>query len=209
MRGSIKKRYEGSWSLILDFAYRVDPKTGQRRRHQKWITFRGTKRKAQERLAELVTERSHGTFVSPSKLTFGDWLDTWVDKAIKPPRRTLRAYETYQSVITKHVKPKLGAIRLQELLPTDLERYYAELGQAPATLENCWEAHEARQFLETAKAAGPQPAAFYALALETGMRKSELCGLKWSDLDVQAQRLNVQRQLVQTWLRTDFRSGQE
>ena len=47
-----------------------------------------------------------------------------------------------------------------------------------------------------AKTAGAQPAAFYALALETGMRTSELAGLKWSDLEVGHARLTVQRQLV-------------
>ena len=62
-------------------------------------------------------------------------------------------------------------------------------------LANVWEAHEARQFLAAAKARGPQPAAFYALALETGMRKAELCGLQWPDLTTSG-RLTVQRQLV-------------
>ena len=28
MRGSIKRRYEGSWSLILDLGYVTDPQTG-------------------------------------------------------------------------------------------------------------------------------------------------------------------------------------
>ena len=45
------------------------------------------------------------------------------------------------------------------------------------------------------RAAGPQPAAFYSLALETGMRKSELCGLQWTDLDAQG-RLTVRRPVV-------------
>jgi hypothetical protein len=35
MRGSIKKRYEGLWSLILDLGYQTDPTTGLRKRKQK------------------------------------------------------------------------------------------------------------------------------------------------------------------------------
>ncbi len=62
--------------------------------------------------------------------------------------------------------------------------------------DNCWEQHEARQFLETAKAAGPQPAAFYTLALDTGARKGELCGLKWADFDFGNGRVCIRRQLV-------------
>ena len=237
MRGSLKRRYKGSWSIILDLGYQTDPDTRQRKRRQKWITVRGTKRDAERRLAELIHRANTGTFIEPSKVTVGEWLDMWLEKAIKPPRRTLRAYETYKSAIERHLKPKLGAIRLQDLRALDVERYHADLGLAPATgekhhallssalkaairadllqrnvatlavnkprapeghedvLANVWEAHEARGFLETAKATGPQPAAFYSLALDTGMRKSELCGLKWTDLDAQG-RLTVQRQLI-------------
>ena len=237
MRGSLKKRYKGSWSIILDLGYQVDPTTGERKRKQKWITVRGTKRDAERKLTELVHRADTGTFIEPSKVTVGAWLDAWLEKAIKPPRRSLRAYETYRSVITKHLKPKLGAIRLQDLRAIDVERYHAEFRLAPATgeqhhtlltsalnaavradllqrnvatlaqnkprapegqqdvLANVWEAHEAQRFLRTAKATGPQPAAFYSLALDTGMRKAELCGLKWSDLDAEG-RLTVQRQLV-------------
>ena len=237
MRGSLRKRYRNSWNLILDLGYSVDPDTGQRKRRQKWITVRGTKRDAERRLTELLHQRQTHTFVDPTALTFGEWLDEWLEKAIKPPRRTLRAYETYKSALTRHIKPALGAIRLQELGPLDIERYHAELGLAPATgekhhaiinsalkaamraglvgrnvatlasnkprapeghadvLANVWEAPDARQFLAIAKAAGPQPAAFYALALGTGMRKAELCGLQWTDLSADG-RLTVQRQLV-------------
>jgi hypothetical protein len=48
---------------------------------------------------------------------------------------------------------------------------------------NCWEPEEARAFLAAAKAAGPQPAARYAFALDSGARKNELCGLQWGDVN--------------------------
>jgi hypothetical protein len=52
-----------------------------------------------------------------------------------------------------------------------IRRDHADVGR------NCWEAHEAHSFLKAAKAAGARPAAFYALALDSGARKGELCGL--------------------------------
>lgn len=237
MRGSLKQRHKGSWSLILDLGYQTDPETGKRKRKQKWITVRGTRRNAERKLAELVHKKDTHSFVEPSKVTVGEWLHAWLEKAIKPPRRTLRAYETYKSAIVRHLIPTLGAIRLQELRTIDIERFHADLGLAPATgekfhaiinsalkaamraglvtrnvatlaenkprapeghedvLANVWEAHEAKQFLATAKATGPQQAAFYSLALETGMRKAELCGLMWKDLG-NTGTLTVQRQLV-------------
>jgi integrase len=63
---------------------------------------------------------------------------------------------------------------------------------------NCWEADEARRLLAAANAAGPQPAPLFALALDTGARKNELCGLQWSDLDAEKGRITVMRQLTQT-----------
>jgi hypothetical protein len=46
-------------------------------------------------------------------------------------------------------------------------------------LQHCWEADEARTFIAAAKALGPQPAAFYTLALDSSARKAELFGLKY------------------------------
>jgi integrase len=62
--------------------------------------------------------------------------------------------------------------------------------------QNCWEADEARAFLVAAKAAGPQPAALYAFALDSGARKGELCGLQWGDLDLEKGTVTFVRQLV-------------
>jgi integrase len=45
-------------------------------------------------------------------------------------------------------------------------------------------ADEAATFLKAAKAAGPQPAAFYTLALDSGARRGELAALRWTDVDL-------------------------
>jgi integrase len=63
----------------------------------------------------------------------------------------------------------------------------------------CWDIEEAKSFLQAAQAAGPQPAAFYRLALESGARKGELCAFKWTDLDMDAGKLTVMRQLIKRW----------
>jgi integrase len=63
-------------------------------------------------------------------------------------------------------------------------------------VSNCWSAEDAAAFLAVARAAGPQPAAFFALALDSGMRKSELAGLRWSDVDLVQGRVLVARQLL-------------
>jgi integrase len=52
---------------------------------------------------------------------------------------------------------------------------------------------EVARFLRAAKAEGELPYAFYATATYTGMRQGELAGLRWSDVDLDARRIVVQR----------------
>jgi integrase len=86
MRGSLKQRYKGSWSLILDLGYQTDPATGKPKRKQKWVTFRGTKKDAQARLTELLNAQNNGVFVAPTTRTLGGWLKDWLAQTIQPTR---------------------------------------------------------------------------------------------------------------------------
>ena len=135
MRGSLRTRYKGSWNIIIDLGYQPDPDTGQLKRKQKWFTVRGTKRDAEKKLAELLHAANRNEIVEPTKLTLGAWLEAWLETAIKPPNKRLRTYETYKSVIERHLKPALGSLRVQQVQPTDLKRYYTAAALAPTTLE--------------------------------------------------------------------------
>jgi integrase len=238
MRGSLLQRGPKTWLIRLEFGYVPNPETGKQKRVQKTETFHGSRRAAERRLNTLTTDVQDGSYIPPDKRTVAHWLIEWVDLAIKPPRRTRRAYDTYRSVLTTHLIPGLGHFRLQELRAIHIEAFLAgKAALAPATLEkiftvlssalkaavgnrlvarneasyvankprgpeqsaadrNCWTGEEASAFLAVAKAAGPQPAAFYTLAVDSGMRKSELAGLFWSDLDAAGGRVQVRRQLL-------------
>ncbi len=62
--------------------------------------------------------------------------------------------------------------------------------------KHAWTTTEARAFLAAASAAGPRPGAFYALALDSGARKGELCGLTWAHLDLDAGKMRIVQQLL-------------
>jgi integrase len=241
MRGCIKQRYKGSWSIILDLGYEPDPVTGKPRRRQKWVTFRGTRKKAEAKLTELLGAVDKGEFVEPSKMTLGKWLTEWLEASVKPRVRP-STYVRYKGIIENDIsKATIASMPLQRIRPTHLEAYYAaarerKLSASTVTLhhailhralrkavkdrlltinvagdldgkprrertqedarQHAWTATEARAFLVTAKAAGAQPAAFYALALDSGARKGELCGLRWSDLDLEAGKMRIVQQLT-------------
>src|SRR4051794_31386526 len=116
MRGSVKQRYKGSWSLILDLGDRPNA-DGIVKRKQKWITFRGTKKQAQARLTELLGAANGDTFVEPSKMTLIEWLREWVESAIKtqcPPA----TYTRYHGIIENHIaKAAIADMPLQKIRP--------------------------------------------------------------------------------------------
>lgn len=59
---------------------------------------------------------------------------------------------------------------------------------------NTWSAEEARDFLASVR--DDRLYAAYALALATGLRKGELLGLAWRDVDLEAGWLNVRQTLI-------------
>jgi hypothetical protein len=67
---------------------RTRPCDGKRRR--KWHSFTGTKRAAQIECARLIAEMRGGRYSEPSKLTVGQFFETWLSH-VKPqvtPRTT-------------------------------------------------------------------------------------------------------------------------
>jgi len=238
VRGSLKQRYRGSWSLILDLGYEPDA-GGILKRHQKWVNFRGTRKDAEAKLADLISAANGGTFVEPAKVTLIAWLREWLEAAIKPQRQPA-TYTRYRGIIENHIrKAAIAELPLQRLRPSHLEAYYGTATGSAATLmlhhtvirralrtavrdrrvtvnvasdldgrprrqrgrsedapAHCWTGAEAQAFLTAAKAAGPQNAAFYGLALDSGARKGELCGLAWADVDLDAGKIHIIRQLT-------------
>jgi integrase len=58
----------------------------------------------------------------------------------------------------------------------------------------CWEPYELAHFLRHVRGAPLEP--LWHLAAFTGMRRGELCGLRWGDIDFARKRLSVRRSLV-------------
>ena len=56
--------------------------------------------------------------------------------------------------------------------------------------------NEARTFLEAVRRTGERFEALYVLAITTGLRRGELLGLRWEDVDLERGRLRVGRALV-------------
>ena len=85
---------------------KIDPKTGKSRPNQKWITVRGTKKQAQEKLNEILYQYNRGEFIEPTAMTTGEWLRKWLDVYVShSTKKRKRTIETYASVTNRHLVP--------------------------------------------------------------------------------------------------------
>jgi len=121
MRGHIKKRSEGSWSIVVDLGR--NPSTGKRQ--QKWSTVRRTKRDAERKLAGWQHQLDTGEYVKPTRLTVAELLQVWLrDYAYVHVRP--RTYEGYATIVERHLIPGLGAISVSQLEAAHIQKYYAK-----------------------------------------------------------------------------------
>src|SRR5712692_955440 len=108
MTGHIRRRGERSWELKFDIG--TDPATGKRL--TRYHSFKGTKRDGQIELTRLMAGATDGNYVDPSKATLAEYLDRWERDwaAVNVSPKTI---ERYGELLRHHVRPHLGAVRLQ------------------------------------------------------------------------------------------------
>lgn len=132
MKGNITRRGEHSWRLKFD----AERDTAGKRKIQ-YVTFRGTKREAQIKLAGLITAVGQGIYVESSKATVAEFargrVDVWEDAGAITARTATR----YRQLIENQIAPHIGDKLLQKLTRLDLEGWHATLrtgGLAPRTI---------------------------------------------------------------------------
>ena len=84
-----------------------------------------TKRDAVAAMSALQAELGDGTYVEPSKLTVGEYLQGW----LKLAKLRLRpgSYDACAIHVTRYIVPRIGGLRLQALSARGVKQFYAEL----------------------------------------------------------------------------------
>ena len=103
--------------------------TGTGRQKQRSVTGK-TQKEVREKLQALAVEVNSGAYQEPCRMTLGEWLDIWVENylgACKP-----RTKQIYESDIRVHIKPALGAVRMENLLPHTVQTFYNALASDKA-----------------------------------------------------------------------------
>jgi len=120
MRGHVHKRGR-TWGFVVDVA--PDPATGRRRQRTKG-GFR-TRVLADEAMRAELTKGSR-TATGAGAQRLGDYLDEWL-AAVEPRLRETTA-ASYR-IAVERVRAGLGAVRLRDLTPLAIERFYGELAR--------------------------------------------------------------------------------
>ena len=223
MRGDITRRGKSSWRLKFDVG------TGTERKIA-YVTVRGTRKEAEAELAKRLNEHAEGRYVPPTVETVESYARHWIAD-IAPTSRATITIERYQTLLRAHIIPGLGAIELQKLDGTSIDRFYAsrrEMGLASLTLHHIHSllgqiltsAVKAKKLVRSPvgdiqtkpkakrrdKIEVLNEAELTALlnqlrehwlympvllAASTGMRRGEVLGLRWHDVDLSRGTLEV------------------
>lgn len=114
---SIRQLKNKRWVAIVYLGR--DPVTGKKK--QKWI-YGDSQREVTKKANELEYKLNNNLYTNPTKITVGEYLDEWFSVYKKTLAETTQSL--YQMYINVHIKPALGKIRLQKLLPLQVQSFY-------------------------------------------------------------------------------------
>jgi integrase len=137
MKGHIRARGERSWELKFDAGR--DPLTQER--IIRYHSFKGTKREAQNKLAELINAVDKRSYVAPSKATVADYVRARVEHWQAASEISVRTADRYRELVEHQIVPYLGGKRLQDLRPRDIEEWHLKLRTAEAAPRTIGHAH--------------------------------------------------------------------
>jgi integrase len=121
--GHIRRRGRSSWELKFETGR--DPATGKRK--IAYHSFRGTKRDAQLKLAELLAAVGGGSYIEPRKIAVGEFVRSRVDQWEAGGDISARTAQRYRQLVENQIVPHVGAIPLQKLRPLDIEAWHTTL----------------------------------------------------------------------------------
>ena len=236
--GSYRKRYraDGShfWQITIELP--KDPISGKRVRRYRSVD--GSKKDAERAMHEFIREIEKGYYMTDSKITIAEWLDTWLEVYITP-NVSPTTLSRYEGMIKRYIKPLIGHIQVQQLSTLAVQAWVNSLKVSPitgkemavATIKHSY--HVLKGSLDKAVLAGiiprspcsgimlpkgqKKPAVVYDEAqikqliaaakgtemeividieLCLGLRRGELLGLQWDDIDFEKNQIHVVRNRV-------------
>jgi integrase len=115
---------EGSIYLLKDGRYAAALRVEGKRK----VYYGKTYKEAQEKLQQALYEKKQGILATGPQQTLEQFLSHWIEH-VQKPTVFLRTYVHQRSLLSNHVIPVLGKVRMQQVTPEKLEMLYALLQQ--------------------------------------------------------------------------------
>jgi integrase len=103
--------------------YNYEDTNGEKR--QKWETC-SSFAEAKKRKAEIEHQQDSGTFIPPSSSTLSEFLDEYVS-LYGVNTWAPSTYDGHKALIDNYVKPIIGDVKLDDISPRMMDRYYKQL----------------------------------------------------------------------------------
>jgi integrase len=117
--GSVFERDDGQWVGSVSLGY---AESGKRRRK---TVYGATKQEVLDKIGRLRGDARAGNLPDAGNLTVGQLLDRWLQSA--KPKMGVRTYEVREQTVARHVRPRLGALKLAKLTALHVEAFYADM----------------------------------------------------------------------------------
>ncbi|MCW2279235.1 tyrosine-type recombinase/integrase [Heliophilum fasciatum] len=114
-QGCVYQRKDGYWVAQVSLGKGDNGKPKYARK-----TFKREEDALHWRDRALVEQRQ-GVFTVPSTVTFGEWLDIWLTRYVRPHVRP-KTWESYEYIARLHLKPTLGSVKVQALQTAQLQQ---------------------------------------------------------------------------------------
>ena len=103
-------------------------------KRQKWETF-ATNAEAKKRKVQVEFEQETGTFIIPTASTVSDLLEEYMS-IYGVNTWAMSTYEARRSLIFNYINPLIGDMKLEEVTPRTMDKYYQSLLSVKAKVVN-------------------------------------------------------------------------
>ena len=108
------------WEARITVGY--DPGTGKQ--VQKSFTSK-TQKEVREKMQAAAVALNDKDYFEPSKMTIGQWMDIWTADYMGDKKYL--TVKHYKAQVEAHIKPALGAVKLSQLSPHVIQKFYNNL----------------------------------------------------------------------------------
>lgn len=123
--GTIRQRKDGGrW----EGRYTVgrDPGTGKQIQRS---VYGSTQKEVRQKLAQITAAIDKGTYQAPNKITVAAWMEEWLSTFCAGKVKPL-TLQSYRASIKNHIVPAIGAMEVQAVKGTHIQRLYNSMTRA-------------------------------------------------------------------------------